>query len=236
MGHSLTSDTVSHPGARACSLAKIYFSPHGTRGPYSQGSRVGTKIMITTSCLRLRSGGSPIRAGPPEDPLRLASVIAIQGFILPQSRDGRPLSLRGRGRGAGSGRLPPGPPRRLTRISVAVSESRESKRCLGPVLSPPFPMYMSAVEVGIVLSSFLFHQLIFRALPGRNDDACRAKSCYLSHIHCTVTICSCVGYWISNPVQLNSPEYMVNGPSGALSEWMRFTVGCLLMFILAILL
>ena len=26
--------------------------------------------MITTSCLRLRSGGSPIRAGPPEDPLR----------------------------------------------------------------------------------------------------------------------------------------------------------------------
>ena len=27
---------------------------------------VGTKIMITTSCLRLRSGGSPIRAGPPK--------------------------------------------------------------------------------------------------------------------------------------------------------------------------
>ena len=26
--------------------------------------------MITTSCLRLRSGGSPFRAGPPEDPLR----------------------------------------------------------------------------------------------------------------------------------------------------------------------
>ena len=57
--------------ARACSLAKINFLPHETRGSYRQGSRVGKKIMITTSCLRLRSGGSPIRAGPPEDPLRL---------------------------------------------------------------------------------------------------------------------------------------------------------------------
>ena len=61
--HSLTS-------ARACSLAKINSFPHETRGSHSQGSRVGTKIMVTTSCLRLRSGGSPIRAGPPEDPLR----------------------------------------------------------------------------------------------------------------------------------------------------------------------
>ena len=68
MGHSLTS-------ARACSLAKINFCPHEIRGSYSQGSRVGTRIMITTSCygLRLRSGGSPIRAGPPDDPLRTAS-------------------------------------------------------------------------------------------------------------------------------------------------------------------
>ena len=65
MGHSLRS-------ARACSLAKINSRPHETRGSYSQGSRVGTKIMITTSCqtcLLLRSCGSPIRAGPPEDPL-----------------------------------------------------------------------------------------------------------------------------------------------------------------------
>ena len=70
MGHSLTS-------ARACSLAKINFCPHEIRGSYSQGSRVGTKIMITTSCygLRLRSGGSPIRAGPPEDPLRPARPV-----------------------------------------------------------------------------------------------------------------------------------------------------------------
>ena len=44
MGHNLTS-------ARACSLAKFNFCPHETRGSYSQGSRVGTKIMITTSCL-----------------------------------------------------------------------------------------------------------------------------------------------------------------------------------------
>ena len=63
MGHSLTT-------ARACSLAMVSSRPHETRGSYSQGSRVGTKIMMTTSCLRLRSGGSPIRAGPPEDPLR----------------------------------------------------------------------------------------------------------------------------------------------------------------------
>ena len=57
-------------------VAKVSSRPDETRGFYSQleGSRVGTMIMITTSCLRLRSGGSPIRAGPPEDPLRLDTV------------------------------------------------------------------------------------------------------------------------------------------------------------------
>jgi hypothetical protein len=77
---------------------------------------------------------------------------------------------------------------------------------------------------GMIAFSFVFHHVMFKALPGRNDDACREKSCYLSHFHCTVTIFSSVAYWIVNPVDLNSPEFMVNGPTGTQSQWMRLTV------------
>uniref|UniRef100_A0A7S0QE03 TLC domain-containing protein n=1 Tax=Cryptomonas curvata TaxID=233186 RepID=A0A7S0QE03_9CRYP len=77
---------------------------------------------------------------------------------------------------------------------------------------------------GMILFSFVLHHAIFRALPGRDDDACRAKSCYISHFHCTITIVSSVAYWFVNPVYLTSPEFMVNGPTGSQSEWMRLTV------------
>ena len=44
--------------------------------------------MITTSCLRLRSGGSPIRAGPPEDPLR---VYCGSGCLFREGTEARSL-------------------------------------------------------------------------------------------------------------------------------------------------
>ena len=74
-------------------------------GPASSGPAliakglVRTKIMITTSCLRLRSGGSPIRAGPPEDPLRydktskkqlILSLKTIRMCALPRPDTGWP--------------------------------------------------------------------------------------------------------------------------------------------------
>ena len=43
--------------------------------------------MITTSCLRLRSGGSPIRAGPPEDPLRMVAAVVAHRDCVPRVTD-----------------------------------------------------------------------------------------------------------------------------------------------------
>jgi hypothetical protein len=89
-------------------------------------------------------------------------------------------------------------------------------------------MMVEEMTFGMIVFSFVLHHVIFRALPGRDDDACRAKSCYISHFHCTITIVSSVAYWIVNPVHLTSPEFMVNGPTGSQSEWMRLTVWLIL--------
>ena len=80
-----------HPGLRPLSKLGLDFTPHselGTRPLLLHDSvghayRVGTKTMITTSCLRLRSGGSPIRAGPPEDPLRHDSRGGAPAGLVP---------------------------------------------------------------------------------------------------------------------------------------------------------
>mmetsp|Transcript_16568 Transcript_16568/g.45159 ORF Transcript_16568/g.45159 Transcript_16568/m.45159 type:complete len:233 (-) Transcript_16568:124-822(-) len=67
--------------------------------------------------------------------------------------------------------------------------------------------------------------MMFRILPGRDQDSIKLKSCYLSHIHCLVTIASCVTYWMTNPVYLSSPDFMVNGPEGQFeTDWMRHTI------------
>ena len=60
MGHSLTS-------ARACSLAKIDFCPHETRGSYSQGSRDHDNYIMSAAQVRrltnpCRPTGRPITA------------------------------------------------------------------------------------------------------------------------------------------------------------------------------
>ena len=69
--------------------------------------------MITTSCLRLRSGGSPIRAGPPEDPLRRGRAAPLEGdFELlcaaPSPRRNHQLCVSLSSRPGGTIRVNPG--------------------------------------------------------------------------------------------------------------------------------
>ena len=83
---------------------------------------------------------------------------------------------------------------------------------------------MDSVEIGVCVGSFVAHHCLFRALYARrpsgdgktqpsssevSDDTQKLYSCYLSHIHCAVTIVSCLGYWCSRPVDVLSPTFMV---------------------------
>jgi len=97
---------------------------------------------------------------------------------------------------------------------------------------------MDTTEVGVAVGSFAMHQCLFRALEHsvkvsqlyralqaqragkrldasavqdkqQRDDNKRLWSCYLSHLHCGITIVSCLCYWVSRPVDVYSPKYMV---------------------------
>jgi hypothetical protein len=78
---------------------------------------------------------------------------------------------------------------------------------------------MDQIELVVCAASFLTHFSLFRyflnvreatgTAKGAADDAKKLYSCYLSHIHCAVTILSCLSYWASRPVHLLSPEFMV---------------------------
>eukprot|EP00281_Chroomonas_sp_CCMP1168_P002809 CAMPEP_0206268558 /NCGR_PEP_ID=MMETSP0047_2-20121206/31778_1 /ASSEMBLY_ACC=CAM_ASM_000192 /TAXON_ID=195065 /ORGANISM="Chroomonas mesostigmatica_cf, Strain CCMP1168" /LENGTH=227 /DNA_ID=CAMNT_0053696899 /DNA_START=33 /DNA_END=716 /DNA_ORIENTATION=- len=60
---------------------------------------------------------------------------------------------------------------------------------------------------------------------GDSSDAQKAKSCYLSHIHCAVILTSCLWYWATRPVYVHSSHFMVVGPDSAYEmQWMRYTV------------
>jgi len=86
---------------------------------------------------------------------------------------------------------------------------------------------MDANELAVCAGSFVAHQCLFRVLNWhgqggqksrdstdtdkecKKDDAKKLYSCYLSHIHCLVTIVSCLGYWATRPVDVLSPKFMV---------------------------
>eukprot|EP00960_Hanusia_phi_P028135 747227-Hanusia_phi.AAC.2 len=79
-------------------------------------------------------------------------------------------------------------------------------------------------ELATFCGSFLMNQILYWILPAKGEDVPRLKSCYLSHIHCAVTITSCLTYWATNKVDVFSPQFMVEGPDGSLASWMRCTV------------
>ena len=50
------------------------------------------------------------------------------------------------------------------------------------------------------------------------DDCKRLWSCYLSHVHCVVTLGSCLWFWATRPVDVYSPSYMVEVRAPVLSH------------------
>jgi hypothetical protein len=80
---------------------------------------------------------------------------------------------------------------------------------------------MDEVETAVCAGSFVAHHCLFRILYAfdkngkkkrateASEDAQKLYSCYLSHIHCLVTIVSCLSYWYQRPVDVLSPKFMV---------------------------
>lgn len=96
---------------------------------------------------------------------------------------------------------------------------------------------MDTVETAVCAGSFVAHHCLFRFLYAFDNNSKKKRaaeaaeddqklySCYLSHIHCVVTIVSCLSYWYQRPVDVLSPKFMVEGPTGKSDdEWMRRTV------------
>jgi len=85
---------------------------------------------------------------------------------------------------------------------------------------------MDSLELSVAVGSFAVHFILFELLSGfgSSPDAQKLKACYLSHIHCATTLTSCIAYWLTYPVSLFSPEFMVQGPAGFEMQWMRCTV------------
>ena len=84
---------------------------------------------------------------------------------------------------------------------------------------------MDSTEIGILVGSALLHQAFFLSISGDSrGDGAKLKSCYLSHLHCAVAVTSCMVYWMTQPVELSSAVWMVEGPPGVNSQWMRWTI------------
>ncbi|KAJ1477974.1 hypothetical protein T484DRAFT_1819166 [Baffinella frigidus] len=84
---------------------------------------------------------------------------------------------------------------------------------------------MDSTEIGILIGSALLHQAFFQSISGdTRGDGAKLKSCYLSHLHCAVAVTSCMVYWATQPVELSSATWMIEGPEGRNSQWMRYTI------------
>ena len=81
------------------------------------------------------------------------------------------------------------------------------------------------MECAILGGSALLHLALFNSLGGDpRGDGAKLKSCYLSHLHLSVSVTSCLIYWLTQPVELSNAKWMVEGPSGWNSDWMRRTI------------
>jgi hypothetical protein len=84
---------------------------------------------------------------------------------------------------------------------------------------------IDSMEFAILGGSALLHLALFNLLGGDpRGDGAKLKSCYLSHLHLSVSVTSCLIYWLTQPVELSNAKWMVEGPSGWNSDWMRRTI------------
>ena len=57
-------------------------------------------------------------------------------------------------------------------------------------------------------------QILYFLVGFVNKQGARSKSCWISHIHCFFTVPSACLYWLTQPVDIWSSEWMIEGPGG----------------------
>lgn len=62
-------------------------------------------------------------------------------------------------------------------------------------------------------SAVLFH-ILYVLFGLINKQGAKSKSCWLSHIHVLFTVPSACLYWLIEPVNYWSTEWMIEGPGG----------------------
>mmetsp|Transcript_62554 Transcript_62554/g.101185 ORF Transcript_62554/g.101185 Transcript_62554/m.101185 type:complete len:259 (-) Transcript_62554:159-935(-) len=72
--------------------------------------------------------------------------------------------------------------------------------------------------------SVVVFQVLYLACGIINSQGAKSKSCWISHVHCFFTVPSACFYWLTQPVDFWSSQWMLEGPGGDLNDWMRCTV------------
>lgn len=72
----------------------------------------------------------------------------------------------------------------------------------------------TALEWYLFGGSAALFQILYFLVGFVNKQGARSKSCWISHIHCFFTVPSACLYWLTQPVDIWSSEWMIEGPGG----------------------
>ena len=92
-------------------------------------------------------------------------------------------------------------------VPDAAAAVRQILFLLTPLLSPCFRYLFGG-------SAILFN-LMYHACGLVNKQGAKSKSCWLSHVHCIFTVPSACLYWLTQPVDFWSTQWMIEGPAEA---------------------
>ena len=61
----------------------------------------------------------------------------------------------------------------------------------------------------------MLFNVLYHACGLINNQGAKSKSCWISHVHCFFTVPSACLYWLTQPVDYWSSQWMLEGPADA---------------------
>jgi len=72
--------------------------------------------------------------------------------------------------------------------------------------------------------SVVVFQVLYLTCGIINSQGAKSKSCWISHVHCFFTVPSACLYWLTQPVDFWSSQWMLEGPGGGIQRQARNTL------------
>jgi len=72
--------------------------------------------------------------------------------------------------------------------------------------------------------SVVAFQVLYLACGIINSQGAKSKSCWISHVHCFFTVPNACFYWLTQPVDIWSSQWMLEGPGGGIQRQARNTL------------